>query len=348
MPLTIIRNDIARVPADVIVCSANPEPECGGSGEEAIYRRAGYEKLLQARKKIGFIKTGDVQVTDAYGLDAKYIFHTVSPVWTDGGHHEAEILAGCYRKCLEKAVSLHCESIAFPLLASGTFRFPKDLALLTARQTISDFLNEQDLDVLLVVFDKSAFRISQKIESDIRSFIDDSYAEMYSTAESVSLPKSADAPRRRKNRGFSPGSIFRPSAHKQEIPFEEAVSYPISLQERMAAQAETFSDMLLRLIDERELRDSDVYRKANIDRKLFSKIRSNPSYHPKKNTVIAFALALELSFHDTKELMRSAGYAFSPSSKADIIIQYCMERGIYNVYEVNEILFKFDQPLLGN
>ena len=347
MPLTIIRNDIARVTADVIVCSANPEPECGGGGEASIYRRAGYDKLLQARKEIGFIATGDVQVTDAFDLDAKYIFHTVSPVWTDGMHHETDILAGCYRKCLEKAVSLQCESIAFPLLASGSFSFPKDLALLAARQTISDFLNEQDLDVYLVVFDKSAFRISQKIENDIRSFIDDSYAEMYA-AESVNLPRSADAPRRRKSRGSSLGSIFRPSEHKKEAYYAEDSSLPVSLQERMSARAETFSEMLLRLIDERGLRDSDVYRKANIDRKLFSKIRSNPSYHPKKNTVIAFALALKLSIYETKELMRSAGYAFSPSSKSDIIIQYCMERGIYNVYEVNDILFNFDQPVLGN
>lgn len=345
MPLTIIRDDISRVSADVIVCSANPVPECGGSGEAAIYQRAGYDKLLQARQKIGVIETGDVQITEAFSLDAKYIFHTVSPVWTDGLHHEAEILGNCYRKCLKTAVFMHCESIAFPLLSSGSFGFPKDLALLTARQAVTDFLSEHDIDVILVVFDKTSFHISRVVERDVQSYINDRYAEEYGYGRNA-MPAAKGSSSRRRGRRPEALSIFRPSYDISDAA-EEAASYSVSLQERISVHAETFSEMLLRLIDEREMKDSDVYKKANIDRKLFSKIRSNPSYHPKKYTVVAFALALELSFYETKELMRSAGYAFSPSSKADIIIQYCMERGIYNVYEVNEILFSFDQPLLG-
>lgn len=335
MPLNIIRNTITAVKADAIVNSANPDPVAGGGAEGHIYAAAGYEKLLKARQKIGKINEGETAVTPAFALSAKYIIHTVSPVWIDGKHNEAERLRSCYRNALRKAEELKCTSIAFPLLATGRYSFPKEMALLLAREEITSFLKTVDMDVILAVYDPESFRIASKLQEDIRSYIDE-HSYVSPPLSYMKLPPQGTEKRRRR-REPSVGAVMN----------EAIADEGISLKDIMDHTAETFSEMLLRMIDERELKDTDVYKKANVDRKLFSKIRSNASYHPKKNTVLAFALALKLSLDETKDLLERAGYALSPSSRADLIIQYCIEHKMYDIYEVNEVLFQFEQPGLG-
>lgn len=142
MPFKIVRNDITRVKADVIVNTANPNPICASGTDLAIYEAAGKEKLLEERAGIGKIARGDIAVTGAYNLKAKYIIHTVGPVWTDGLHHEFEILEDCYRKSLQKALELKCESIAFPSISTGVYSFPVELAAKIAVRTVARFLQE--------------------------------------------------------------------------------------------------------------------------------------------------------------------------------------------------------------
>ena len=355
MSFTIIRNTITAVKAEVIVNSGNPEPVAGGGAEGHIYKAAGYDRLLNARKKIGFIEEGEIGVTPAFALSAKFIFHTVSPVWIDGLHDEPERLRNCYRNALNKAVELRCRSIAFPLLASGSFHFPKELALLLAREEITAFLKEHDLTVILVVYDPESFRIAKELQDDVQSYIDAHTPVQYN------LPSMAFEKRRKpdwyEDAEFSmeESEDVRPSHYakrKEQARYDKAdhiVGSPSvsSLEDIMDHTAESFSTMLLRMIDERGYKDSEVYKKANIDRKLFSKIRSNEHYHPKKNTVLSLALALELSLDETKDLLERAGYALSPSSRSDLILQYCIEHDLYDIYQVNEILFRFDQPVLG-
>ena len=356
MPLTLIRADVTEVEASAVVCPANPNPVCGGGTEAAIYRKAGMNKLLAARERIGKIPAGSLRVAPGFGLKAKYVFFTVGPVWQDGRHQEAAILKSCYLSCLQEAVRLRCESIVFPLLASGINGFPKDLALLTARQTISSFLENNELNVILGVYDKEAFRISSEIEKDITSYIDDHYVLSHLEPGEERRRRYYNEKRASEQSNLISGSVFDEEDVPMPLPSysikkPEAVSAPSDNapipSELFRTRGETFADMLFRMIDERDLKDSEVYKKANIDRKLFSKIRSNPDYHPKKNTVIAFCLSLHLDIGDARELLRSAGYAFSPANISDIIIEYCMEKGIYDVWEVNDILFRYDLPVLG-
>ena len=349
MPLTLIRADVTEVKASAVVCPANPHPVIGGGTEAEIYRKAGKEKLLAARKRIGDIEAGTVRTAPAFALRTNYIFFTVGPVWQDGKHNEAAILKSCYLSCLQEAVKRNCESIVFPLLASGINGFPKDLALMSARETITRFLQDHDLNVILAVFDKESFRLSEETEKEVQSYIDDHYAE-------YQLEQTSRRRRREYANSPMPSAMYREDAD-EAMPVPKArpsVSFKISAAKQEAApeplfrvRGETFTDMLLRMIDEKGVKDSEVYKKANIDRKLFSKIRSNPDYHPKKNTVIAFCLSLNLPIRDARELLRSAGYAFSPASLSDLIIEYCLENEIYDVFEVNEILFKYDLPVLG-
>ena len=169
MPFKIVRNDITKVKADVIVNTANPNPICASGTDLAIYEAAGKEKLLAERASIGKIARGDIAVTGAYNLKAKYIIHTVGPVWTDGKHHEFEILENCYRKSLRKALKLECESIAFPLISTGVYGFPKNKALQIAVSVFSQFLTENEMEIILVVFDKRSFQLSGQIVGDIDS-----------------------------------------------------------------------------------------------------------------------------------------------------------------------------------
>lgn len=324
MPLQIVRNDITKMKCDAIVNAANSTLLGGGGVDGAIHKAAGKGLLFECMK-LGGCKTGEAKITGGYNLPCKYIIHTVGPVWKGGHFGEEKLLRSCYRESLLLAKKNDCESVAFPLISAGVYGYPKDKALQVAVDEISSFLFENDMTVYIVVFDQKSFEISQKLVSDIREYIDERYVEKHAAMESKRLT-------------MMPPMAVSDTASKESLD---------SLDNALKQIDESFSQMLLRKIDEKGMTDSECYKKANVDRKLFSKIRSDIHYKTSKNTAIAFAIALELDLDETKELLMKAGFALSHSNKFDIIIEYFIVNGNYNIFEINEVLFAFDQALLG-
>lgn len=348
MPFEIVRNDIVKMQVDAIVNTANPYPEIGSGVDTAIHTAAGPD-LLKARKKIGEIRRGDAAITLAFDLQAKYIIHTVGPIWEGGNGKEADCLRSCYQRSLELAAENGCESIAFPLLATGNYGFPKDQALQIAVSTISNFLLQHDMMVYLVVFTDKAFSLSEKLFSAVQSYIDEHYvAEKIEEEYAKNLPYGAMREfrtiRERRREKSAYDKLLEEAAIVQAC--DSAVG-AASLEELLELEEMTFSEALLDWLIRKDLNDPDVYKKANIDRKLFSKIRNNPDYKPKKNTAIALALAMELDLEETKGFIGRAGYALTHSSKYDIIIEYFIRQKNYNVFEINEVLFAYNYPLIG-
>ena len=330
MPLQIIRNDITQMHVDAIVNAANVHLVQGGGVCGAIFAAAGADELRAECDRIGHCNVGEAVITKGYGLPAKYIIHTVGPVWQDGQHDEEALLRASYRNSLELAKSHDLESIAFPLVASGTFGYPKDLALSVAIAEIGSFLLKNDIDVYLVVYSTESFELSQKLFQSINAFIDDSYVYSHWNTSN----------RAEEERAWS----LRSKMANRPMP---SVVTSASLDKAVNHISETFTEMLLRLIDSKRYQDPEVYQRANIDRKLFSKIRCNPQYKPSKNTALALAIALKLNLDQTKDLIARAGYAFSPASKFDLIVEYFIRNENYNIFEINEALFAFNESLLG-
>ena len=328
MPLIIVRNDITKMPVDAIVNAAKESLLGGGGVDGCIHRAAGPELLAECRR-LGGCKTGDAKITKAYLLPCRYVIHTVGPVWRGGGHGEREQLVSCYRTSLALAQAHNCETVAFPLISSGIFGYPKDQALRVAADTIGQFLLGSDMTVYLVIFDRKAYQISGKLFADIAAYIDDHYVDAHT-----------DFRRERMRRiGLVESRML--------TAYEDAPMAASGLDEALAHLDAGFSETLLKLIDRSGKKDAEVYKKANVDRKLFSKIRNNPDYKPSKPTAVAFAIALELSLPETRDLIARAGYALSASSKFDVIIEYFIGREKYDIFEINEALFAFDQSLLG-
>ena len=350
MPFTIIRNDITKVRADAIVNTANRRPAFGRGTDQAIYSAAGREKLLAARKQIGEMKRGEAVVTEGFDLPAKYIIHTVGPRWEGGKQREFDTLASCYRKSLQLAKVLKCESIAFPLISAGTHGFPKDKALEVALREIRSFLQDNDMDVSLVVFDRGTFELSRDLAGEVDRFIDERLGSRpkYSLRVGGSFYKRPVKEDASSNETPYPEEEERIEAAKESVPvYDERPIGSAGLDQIMKEIGETFQQRLLKLIDERGMTDTEVYKKANLDRKLFSKIRCNPAYRPKKKTVLALAIALELDMNETTDLLARAEHAFSPSNKFDLIIEYCIQTKIYDIFEINAILFDHELPLLA-
>ena len=334
MPFQIIRNDITKVKADIIVNTANPKPTFDGGVDSAIYEAAGKEKLLAERKKIGDIAPGEAAITPAFSLNAKYIIHTVGPTWKDGKHSELETLKSCYEKSLDLALQNNCESIAFPLIATGVYGFPKDKALQVATSVIQEFLFEHEMSITLVVFDRKAFELSGKVYSDVQEYISENYVDLSMRCESMM---------RRSERRVD--TLSAPLACTDE---SEMLAYSEeSLDELLNSPAENFQEKLFSLIDNSGLDDVTVYKKANITKKVFSDIKTKKNYRPSKKTAVAFAIALELSLDETVDLLQRAGMALSPSSKFDLIVRYYISHGIYDMMEINLTLFKNQQECLG-
>ena len=387
MPFRIIRNDITKVHADALVNTANPDPDVGSGTDSAVYEAAGKDLLLAERKKIGAMKQGEAAVTPAFHLPAKYVIHTVGPVWIDGKHGEFDVLRSCYRKSLLLADHLGCESIAFPLIATGNYGFPKDKALNIALSVIRDYLEDSELNVTLVVFDRRAYQTASGLTEQIEEFIDENYVGVQTEAEygnqagplsdhllsrrrgngrefagsqylSSSLPDAKAAP----SAAYAPKPApfhaeaeeadlsqesFRDSAPAHTWPFHfRKKKKKASLEDIINNLGESFQKRLLRMIDERGMTDPEVYKRANLDRKLFSKIRCSEEYIPKKKTIVALAIALRLNLDDTRDLLASAGLLLTNNSKSDLIVIFCIENGIYDIYEVNALLFKFGEPVL--
>lgn len=347
MPLHIVRNDITKMKVDAIVNAANSTLLGGGGVDGCIHRAAGPE-LLEECKKLGGCPTGGAKITGAAKLPCKYVIHAVGPRWMGGEHGEREALISCYDTSLKLAKENNCETVAFPLISSGIFGYPKDQALRIAMETISAFLMQNDMTVYIVIFDKASYKISSKVFADIEEYIDDRYVDEHVDERSE----------RRRAEQFRLGKLWGKNSYDacdsaplysmpMAVPCGEAAAKPASLDDALKDIDESFSEMLLRKIDESGMTDAQCYKKANIDRKLFSKIRSDKLYKPSKPTALAFAIALELSLEETKDMLQKAGFALSRSNKFDIIIEYFIENKNYDVFQINEALFAFDQNLLG-
>ena len=338
MPLDIVRNDITKMKVDAIVNAANESLLGGGGVDGAIHHAAGAGLLAECRT-LGGCKTGKAKITGGYNLPAKYVIHTVGQIYNDGNHGEKALLESCYRESLTLAKEYNCETVAFPLISSGVYGYPKDQALKVAIDVISDFLLENEMTVYIVIFDKAAYKISEKLFSDIAEYIDDNYVDEHTDyrRESIrmNVPMAPCAKRKKADVDFL------------EICDCKAMVAEDDLDAKLQQIDESFSQMLLRKIDEKGMTDAECYKKANIDRKLFSKIRSDVHYKPSKPTALAFAISLELSLDETEDMLRKAGFALSHSNKFDIIIEYFISKGNYNIFEINEALFAFDQSLLG-
>ena len=355
MPFHIERNYLTRMRVDAIVNAANPSLLGGGGVDGAIHRAAG-PRLLRACRKLGGCETSQAKLTKGYDLPAKNVIHTVGPVWCGGERNEEALLAACYRNSLTLALEHGCNSVAFPLISAGAYGVPKDLALAVAVREIGRFLLEHELDVTLVVFDADSYRLSSVLFSAVQAYVDERFVEAAPQRNEASLlhqkqmamdamvgaalPTPPQKPRRAREKAFC--AAAEECAAPSLLPDSAQ-----SLDDRLRSLDESFSQMLLRKIDEKGMTDAACYKKANVDRKLFSKIRSDPHYRPSKQTAIAFAIALELPLDEAKDLLMKAGFALSRSNRFDVIIEYFISSGNYNIFEINETLFAFDQSLLG-
>lgn len=330
MPLEIVRNDITKMHVDAIVNATDPTLSGGGGVDGAIHRAAG-PQLKAACKALGGCKIGEAKATGGFDLPCKYILHTVGPIWRGGAFGERALLTACYQNALALARARGCESVAFPLISSAAHGYPKAQALRVAVEAITEFLTENEMEVYIVVFTRDEVEVSEKLFRAVEQYIDDVYVgERY------------DAPREMQRRAYS----------RQQTLYAPAESAPragadLDLETLLGQVDESFGQMLLRKIDEQGMTDAECYKRANVDRRLFHKIKNNPGYRPGKQTALAFAIALRLSLAETKELLMKAGFALSHSNKVDIVVEYCIMDGNYDIFEINEVLFKFDLPPLG-
>ncbi len=336
MPFEIIRNDITKVEVDAVVNAANSNLKMGSGVCGALFSAAGKENLRKECDEIGHCDEGQAVITDAYKLPSKYIIHTVGPVWKDGFSHEKKFLKEAYTNSLKLAIKYNCESIAFPLISTGHFGYPKREAFQVAISAISDFLDNNEIMVYLVMFDKESLEVSEKRLYAVKKYVDDNYVE-------EAFQKK---PRyRSEDRQWIKIEQKRINQIKEKS-FDALISES-AMETFEPSLDETFSQMLLRLIDERGLTDPQAYNRAYITRKHFSKIRNNINYQPKKKTAIALSISLLLNIEDTMKLLRAAGLALSNGILSDVIIEFHIRHGIYDIFQINEMLLAFDQEPLG-
>ena len=327
MPFIISRNDITKIQADAIVNPTNSYFVHEGSIDKLIHDLAGKD-LYEACKNRAPLEIGGAFISDSYNFkNCKYIIHTVGPVYSDGKHDEEGLLRACYYNCLNLAKQHHIESIVFPLISSGTFGFPKGRALEIAKEVITTFLEDEDILVELLVYDKEAFDTSKKIFKDVKDYLklDEEEKESIVSLKSEAL--------RFNSLGKAAGVLSSIDyLCDEESAFEPDIS---------------FGKYLIELIDERGLKDSEVYKKANINRDVFNKIINDKVTKPKKKTCVALAIALKLDLAETNELLSKAGYVLSNSFIFDKIIIYCLNNNIYDIFDINDLLFENDQEILA-
>lgn len=333
MPLLIIRQDITRISCDAIVNTTNRRMIPGGSVDAAIHKAAGPELLMSCMLH-GGLQVGEVKVSPGFNLPCKIVIHTVGPKWKGGTENEKETLAMCYKNVLNKAIEEKMESIAIPLLSSGTYRFPKKMVLRIAVDTITDFLMDHEINVYLVVYDKESYTFSKKLFNNIQDYIFDNYKEEDAIFERTRIRRSAIRAKR-----------FNDSESLYSMSIKPPKDW--GLTELMKQMDDNFAVTLLKLIDLKGMTDLECYKKANISKQTWYKIMNDANYRPSKPTVIAFAISLKLTLAETKHLLETVGFALSRSSKFDIIIEYFITKGVYDICTINETLFEFDQPCLG-
>ena len=350
MPLLFLNQDITLMKTDAIVNAANPDLAMGGGVCGAIFRAAGAERMTQACASLSPIKTGSAVITPGFDLPARYVIHTAGPIYRKLWARTCrEQLRSCYLNSLALAESSGCKSIAFPLISSGIYGYPREEALRVAEESIRDFLQDHEMEVYLLLRDKST--TDPELMARIRAYLEKLLPEetpSHAYLQSMRADYARQAP--------PPAAAMRPNARKApHAPNgsarveEDAACAPMqsSLESRISSLDESFSETLLRLIDAKGRTDVDVYKRANLDRKLFSKIRTGKGYMPSKRTALALAVSLELDLKETEDLLGRAGYALSHAQKSDVIVEYFILNGIYDLYLINETLFQYDQPLLG-
>lgn len=350
MPFSIIRNDITKVRADAIVNTANPAVTIGDGVDSAIYKAAGESKLLAARKEIGYLDIGEVGITPAFNLNAKYIIHSSGQHWIDGAHQEEKLLRQCYDKSLELAYKHHCKSIAFPLMATGTYGFPKELGLQIALEAFNAFLLKYEMEIILVVFGESAVRVSGKIFDDVREYIDNSYVEHKLQEEYIHdgvLECEYCEPRRpRRNRigrvapTFSSAKMQAPPPLKMSPPSHKSDFY-------MEQDIGSFGEYLQQMINKKGMKNSEVYTAANLTKQYFSKLL-NGKVTPSKTKILSLAVALHLNMDETIDFLRMSGYAFSPFSQVDKVFEYFIRNKDYDIFKIDIVLFDYGLPTLVN
>ena len=366
MPLFIVENDITKMRCDAIVNAANSSLLGGGGVDGAIHAAAGPELLAECRA-LGGCETGNAKITGGYRLPAKRVIHTVGPVWRGGGYGEEALLRSCYRRSLALAEQNGCETVALPLISAGAYGYPKREAFSVALGEISDFLRGSEMTVYLVVYRREDALFDEATTASLAALIRESAEQQQQEQEQLSFLLSEEAPseperrfgmivkrpkpaktRRSERRPLSDAAdtLAESAAPEEFYDFAPGSAAP-DLDNQLRDLDESFSQSLLRRIDEKGMTDVECYKRANVDRKLFSKIRGDAGYRPSKQTAVAFALALRLTRAETDDLLMKAGFALSRSSKFDVIIAYFIARGDYDVNRVNEALFAFDQPLLG-
>ena len=348
MPFKIIRDDITKVKADAIVNPANPEPVIGGGVESAIYEAAGKEKLLEARKELGRLQPGKVGVTEAFNLAAKYIIHVSGLYWKGGNSFEARCLKECYEKALKAALDKGCKSIAFPLLGTGTYGFPKDIGLDVAVSTFTEFLEEYEMEITLVVFGNDAVNVSGKLVDEVRSFVDDKYVK-----EALEAEYKKD---RNIERYALPNERFHLLLKEEtyDVPDNTCTKETFSAEPSGSLEAalkniykESFEKHLQQLINKKGLKNSEVYAAANISKQYFSKLLKG-QVKPSKDKMLALAVGLRLNTDEVVDFLRIAGYALSPISQTDTVVEYFIRKQEYNVLKINIVLFDYGLEPLTN
>jgi len=358
MPFKIIRDDITKVKADAIVNPVNPDAVIGGGVETAIYKAAGREKLLEARKKIGILHPGEVGVTEAFDLAAKYIIHVSSPWWKGGNKGEIKCLRDCYEKVLKTAKDYGCESIAFPLLATGTYGFPKEVGVQVAVDAFTAFLEENEMEITLVVFESEAVSISGKLVEEVRSFIDDRLVE-----ETLIEEYTEDRPYRRERRfGAETASLVPVNEGVKDVKELYTSKIPYMAEEKPLASCapqvsledalkniytDSFEKYLQKLINKKGLKNSEIYAAANISKQYFSKLLKG-QVKPSKEKMLALAVGLHLNMDETVDFLRIAGYALSPISQTDTVVEYFIRKQEYNVLKIDIVLFDYGLEPLSN
>ena len=323
VPFRIIRNDITKVKADAIVNTANPAVEIGDGVDSAIYNAAGKEQLLEARGRIGHLNPGEVGITPAFHLEATFIIHVSGPWWLGGQQNEEQLLRQCYDRALALAVENGCQSIAFPVLATGTYAFPKELGIQIAIDSFTEFLEKNELEITLVVFGSESVSISGRLVDEVSSFIDDRYvqealAEEYQEEFFSSVPILA-APCKKESLDDMLKNIY----------------------------TDSFEKHLQKLINKKRFKNSEVYVSANISKQYFSKLLKG-QVKPSKEKMLALAVGLQLNLDETIDFLKIAGYALSPISQTDAVVEYFIEQEDYSVIKIDIVLFDYGLDPLSN
>jgi len=354
MPFRIIRNDITKVKADAIVNTANPEVAIGGGVDAAIYEAAGMDELLQVRRKIGRLEVGEVGITPAFRLDAKYIIHISGPCWKDGLHQEEELLRQCYDRALELARKHRCKSIAFPLLSTGTYGFSKELGLKIALEAFHAFLSEQEMEIILVVFGESAVRVSGRIFDEVLEFVDDAYVEQKLRQEYRGDGRTNAVWGVRTERCMRPvasreeeSAVLYSETCAPELPLPKTSAAAMNLEEYLEEESGTFGEYLQQLINKKGKKNSEVYAAANMTKQYFSKLLKG-KVAPSKTKILSLAIALQLNMDETVDFLQMSGYAFSPFSMTDKIFEYFIRNRMYDIYQIDIVLFDYGLPTLVN